>query len=91
MITPTAGVTAREARPRRRSSTLLWAGQILLATVFVFPAQLKLTGSPGMVQEFGQIGAGQWMRYFVGQPNWPGRWACSHPGWPGWPPPGWPL
>jgi uncharacterized membrane protein YphA (DoxX/SURF4 family) len=45
---------------------LLWAGQILLAAVFVSAAVPKLTGSPGMVQEFGQIGAGQWMRYLVG-------------------------
>ena len=29
-------------------------------------AVAKLGGSPGMVQEFGQIGAGQWMRYLVG-------------------------
>src|SRR5690349_20242407 len=63
----TAGGTAREARPRRRTSTLLlWAAQILLAVFFVNVAVPKLTGQPGMVQEFGQIGAGQWMRYLVG-------------------------
>ncbi len=72
MITPTARVTAarlaiREARPRRRTSTLLlWAAQILLAAVFVVAAVPKLTGRPAMVQEFGLIGAGQWLRYFVG-------------------------
>ena len=68
---PTARVTAarlaiREARPRRLTSTLLWAAQILLAALFVNVALGKLTGSPGMVQEFSHIGAGQWMRYFVG-------------------------
>jgi putative oxidoreductase len=70
VITPTARVTAarlaiRAARPRRPTSVLLWAGQILLAAVFVYAALAKLlTG--GQVQEFGLIGAGQWMRYFVG-------------------------
>jgi uncharacterized membrane protein YphA (DoxX/SURF4 family) len=66
---PTARVTAarlaiREARPRRLTSTLLWAAQILLAAIFVFFALLKLTG--GLVQEFSDIGAGQWLRYVAG-------------------------
>src|SRR5262245_46811281 len=65
MTTP-ARVTAREARPRRRTSALLWAGQILLAFVFVSAAVPKLNSDPGMVHEFAQIGAGQWMRYLVG-------------------------
>ena len=69
VITPTARMTAerpaiREARPRRLTSTLLWAGQIPLAVAFVFFGLRKLTG--GNVQEFGLIGAGQWFRYFVG-------------------------
>ena len=67
MITTPARVTAREAKPRRRTSTLLWAAQILLAALFVFGAALpKLVGSQEMVQEFGLIGAGQWLRYLVG-------------------------
>ena len=67
MITTTVRVTAREARPRRRTSTLLWAPQILLAAMFVFGVAVpKLTGSHQMVQEFGLIGAGQWLRYLVG-------------------------
>ena len=72
VITLAARVTAarqasREARPRRRTSTLLWAAQILLAAFFMFGAAVpKLTGSHQMVQEFGLIGAGQWLRYFVG-------------------------
>ena len=71
VITPTARVTAarlaiRAARPRRRTGTLRWAAQILLAAVFVSVAVPKLTGSHQMVQEFGLIGAGQWLRYFVG-------------------------
>ena len=71
MITTTARVTAarlaiRAARPRRLTSTLLWAAQILLAVLFVSVAVPKLTGRHSAVQEFGQIGAGQWMRYLVG-------------------------
>ena len=72
MITPAARVTAarqasREARPRRRTSTLLWAAQILLAAFFLFAATgPKLTGSHQSVQEFGLIGVGQWFRYLVG-------------------------
>src|SRR5262245_26577708 len=69
VITPTARVTAarraiREARPRRLTSTLLWAAQILMAVAFVSFGLQKLTG--GNVQEFADIGAGQWLRYFVG-------------------------
>ena len=64
MITPTARVTAarlaiREARPRRRTSILLWAGQIPLAAFFMFVAAVPhLAGSHQAVQEFGLIGAG---------------------------------
>jgi putative oxidoreductase len=72
VITPTARVTAarlaiREARPRRLTSLLLWAVQILMAAFFVFVAAGgKLTGSQFEVQQFAHIGAGQWLRYFVG-------------------------
>ena len=56
-----------DPRPRRLTSTLLWVAQILLAVFFIFGAAVpKLTGSHQMVQEFGLIGAGQWLRYFVG-------------------------
>src|SRR5215472_13073870 len=69
VITTTGRVTAarlaiRAARPRRRTSTLLWAAQILMAVAFVNLGVAKLAG--GQVQEFGLIGAGQWLRYFVG-------------------------
>jgi uncharacterized membrane protein YphA (DoxX/SURF4 family) len=58
-----ARLAIREARPRRLTSTLLWAAQILLAVAFVFFGLAKLTGQ---VQEFADIGAGQWLRYFSG-------------------------
>jgi putative oxidoreductase len=67
VITTTARVTAPEARPRRLTSTLLWAAQILLAAFFLLGAALpKLAASHGAVQEFGAIGAGRWFRYLVG-------------------------
>jgi len=66
-VVTTTRVTAPEARPRSLTSTLLWAAQILLATFFVFVAAgPKLKGSHSSVQEFGLIGAGQWLRYLVG-------------------------
>ena len=68
VITPTARVTAarlaiRAARPRRLTSLLLWAAQIPLAVAFVSFGLAKLTGQG---QEFADIGAGQWLGYFVG-------------------------
>jgi putative oxidoreductase len=71
VITIAARVTAarlaiREARPRRIASILLWAVQIPLAVLFLAVAVPKLTGRHQAVQEFGLIGAGQWLRYFVG-------------------------
>ena len=60
-------VGARGARPAGPNRMLLWAPQILLAAFFVFVAAMpKLTGSHDSVQEFGLIGAGQWLRYLVG-------------------------
>jgi putative oxidoreductase len=67
VITTTPGVTAPEAKPRRLTSILLWAVQILLAAFFLFVAAgSKLVASHGAVQEFAAIGAGQWFLYFVG-------------------------
>ena len=80
VITTRARVMAREARPRRRTSVLLWAGQILLAALFVLAALPKLTGDPGMVHEFAQIGAGQWMRYLVGTTELAGAIGLLTPG-----------
>jgi hypothetical protein len=38
-------VQAHQARPRRRTRTLLWTGQILLAALFVSAAIPKLAGA----------------------------------------------
>jgi uncharacterized membrane protein YphA (DoxX/SURF4 family) len=74
-------VTARGARPRRLTSTLLWAAQILLAAFFLFVAAgSKLAGSHGAVQEFSAIGLGQWFRYLVGIVELAGAIALVTPG-----------
>ena len=67
VFTTTARVTAPETRPRRLTSRLLWAPQILLGVFFLLVAGgSKLVGDHTSVQEFGLIGAGQWFRYLVG-------------------------
>jgi len=53
---------ARARRVRRRREL----PQIVLAAVFAFAALPKLTGAHTAVTMFGQIGAGQWLRYLVG-------------------------
>jgi hypothetical protein len=89
VITTTARVTAPEAGPRRLTSALLWAAQILLAAFFLLVAALpKLIGDHSAVQEFGAIGAASGSATSSEQSNWPGRSACLRPGSPGWRPPG---
>ena len=51
---------------RRVVPAALWTGQVLLALTFVAAAWPKLSGDPTMVDMFGRIGAGQWLRYAVG-------------------------
>ena len=47
-------------------NVLAWVLAVLLAVVFVFAGGAKLFGARAMVQEFAQIGIGQWFRYFTG-------------------------
>jgi putative oxidoreductase len=47
-------------------NVLAWIIAVLLAVVFVFVGGAKLLGARAMVQEFAQIGIGQWFRYFTG-------------------------
>jgi putative oxidoreductase len=62
----TTATTRSAARPGGRASTLLWAAQIVLAAFFAVAAAPKLAGAQTAVTMFGQIGAGQWLRYLVG-------------------------
>jgi putative oxidoreductase len=65
VITTATRREADKARPRCRNA-LLWAAQILLAAFFVVAAVPKLAGAHSAVAMFGQIRAGQWLRYLVG-------------------------
>ena len=48
------------------ANILAWILAVLLAFVFLFAGGVKLLGSRAMIQEFTQIGAGQWFRYVTG-------------------------
>ena len=43
-----------------------WILCLLLTFVFLLFGGMKLVGKPVMVQEFNQVGLGQWFRYFTG-------------------------
>jgi putative oxidoreductase len=47
-------------------STLAWILAVLLAVLFTAAGGAKLVSAPAMVQEFAQIGMGQWFRYVTG-------------------------
>jgi putative oxidoreductase len=51
---------------RAGRNKMIWAAQVLLAAVFALAAVPKLAGAHSAVAMFGQIGAGQWLRYLVG-------------------------
>lgn len=66
MRTTTMTGATRPAKERDRKEIALRVVQVLLAVVFLFAAFPKLAGVHASVQMFNQIGAGQWLRYFVG-------------------------
>jgi len=43
----------------------LWVVKIVFALLFLAAAGFKLSGAPPVIQEFDQIGLGQWFRYFT--------------------------
>jgi uncharacterized membrane protein YphA (DoxX/SURF4 family) len=51
---------------KKTSNILAWILAVLLAVVFVFAGGAKLLGERAMVQEFAQIGLGQWFLYLTG-------------------------
>lgn len=54
------------ARGHDRKHTVVWTTKIALAAVFFFAAAPKVAGMHTSVDMFAQMGAGQWLRYFVG-------------------------
>jgi uncharacterized membrane protein len=51
---------------RTFANVLAWILAVLLAIVFTYAGGIKLIGARPMVQEFAQIGIGQWFRYLTG-------------------------
>ena len=45
---------------------ITWVLRILVAGLFAFAGFMKLSGQPMMVQEFGVVGLGDWLRIFTG-------------------------
>lgn len=45
---------------------LAWVLTIVLGLLFTAAGMVKLVSAPAMVQEFAQIGLGQWLRYLTG-------------------------
>ncbi|MWA09132.1 DoxX family protein [Streptomyces sp. BA2] len=58
--------TSAGHRPGRATDITLLVLQALLVLVFLAAGAAKLAGAEPMVEAFDQIGAGQWLRYFVG-------------------------
>jgi uncharacterized membrane protein YphA (DoxX/SURF4 family) len=56
----------RRSPARIIGGVLAWILAILLAVAFTLAGGIKLISNPGMVQEFAQIGLGQWLRYLTG-------------------------
>src|SRR5258707_11613580 len=54
------------ATPYRFRNAGLWALQIAGAAMFLMAGTPKITGAENMVQVFGAVGLGQWLRYFTG-------------------------
>jgi uncharacterized membrane protein YphA (DoxX/SURF4 family) len=62
----TGEIAGRSTRPAMLRAVLGWVLSLLLAFVFVMAGGLKLLSRPALVQEFNQIGLGQWFRYLTG-------------------------
>jgi putative oxidoreductase len=57
----------RAEQPARHWSRIgLWSVKLVLAAAFIAAGSANLYGLPILVQNFEQIGLGQWFRYFTG-------------------------
>jgi putative oxidoreductase len=62
----TGEIVNGSTRPPMLRVLLGWILCLLLAFVFLMVGGMKLSSRPVMVQEFNQVGLGQWLRYFTG-------------------------
>ncbi len=62
----TSETVSTSSQPGKPRLVIGWVLCVLLAFVFVMVGGMKLLGKPIMVQEFNQVGLGQWFRYFTG-------------------------
>lgn len=60
-------MTTLATRPTSRVANIAtWVVQVVVGLMFVGGGLAKLFGDPTMVDLFDEIGAGDWLRYFVG-------------------------
>jgi uncharacterized membrane protein YphA (DoxX/SURF4 family) len=66
MSSTTVAPARRATRTGRIANVATWLVQVVLGFSLASGGALKLSGDPIMVDLFADIGAGQWLRYFVG-------------------------
>lgn len=59
-------IASHETPRGKWANRLLWVLQIVVGLDFMVGAGMKLFSMPHMIELFDHIGAGQWLRYFVG-------------------------
>jgi len=59
-------LATRPTRSARGANVATWAVQAVVGFMFVSAGLMKLSGDAVMVDLFTEIGAGQWLRFFVG-------------------------
>ncbi len=65
-VSSNASSAAAAGRMPRWLNVTLWALQILMAALYLMAGGSKLLGNPHMVEQFAELGVGQWFRYFTG-------------------------
>ena len=65
-VSSNASSAATAGRMPRWLNVTLWALQILMAALYLMAGGSKLLGNPHMVEQFAELGVGQWFRYFTG-------------------------
>jgi putative oxidoreductase len=66
--------------PANISNIVTWVLRLLVTAFFLFASYMKLSGNPGMVQEFGQLGMGGSFIYITGAMELIGALLVVNPG-----------